>query len=75
MVFEEALPELKSGGIIGRSKWGFGTYLDFYDSSKRKITMVGYEDRPVRIWEPTSEDLLASDWRIVVKASVRRHAL
>ena len=29
MVFEEALPELKSGGIIGRSKWGFELTLIF----------------------------------------------
>lgn len=69
MTFEEMLPGLKAGKKMVRTNWE-GTELwvelvpatTYHGETMNPYFVIKTEDEAFSVWEPTSCDVLATDW-------------
>ncbi len=66
LTFSAALVRLKKDDQIARSDWPEGQFLEVSKDLKVIFEFLG--DDEDRVYEATSEDLLAEDWRVVKEA-------
>jgi hypothetical protein len=65
--FGGTLSRLRHGFLMTRLAWGFGLYLEMDDS---QLWVVHGDPADMsrsggrQLWQPTTEDVLAEDWRV-----------
>lgn len=62
--FDQILPQLKEGRSVTRESW-VNKIVDLYEFPDFYALLQTDAYGQMQVWTPTTEDILADDWRVV----------